>query len=72
MGTYNTENYHEQGGSIFVVGGDLKVKGKLYLGETEMKQAAAVAEAAGSNVTKAEFKALLDALKAAGIMAASS
>lgn len=36
-----------------------------------VKQAAAVAGAAGSNVTKAEFKALLDALKAAGIMAES-
>ena len=32
-------------------------------------QAALVAEAAGENVTKAEFKALLDALKAAGQMA---
>lgn len=36
-----------------------------------VKQAAAVAEAAGENVTKEEFKALLDALKAAGIMASS-
>lgn len=34
-----------------------------------VKQAALVAEAAGENVTKAEFKALLDSLKAAGIMA---
>lgn len=34
-----------------------------------VKQSALVAEAAGENVTKAEFKALLDALKAAGIMA---
>ena len=34
-----------------------------------VKQAALVAEAAGENVTKAEFKALLDALKAAGQMA---
>ena len=34
-----------------------------------VKQAAAVAEAAGENVTKAEFKALLDAMKAAGLMA---
>lgn len=34
-----------------------------------VKQAALVAEAAGESVTKAEFKALLDALKAAGIMA---
>lgn len=36
-----------------------------------VKQAALVAEAAGENVTKAEFKALLDTLKAAGIMARS-
>ena len=36
-----------------------------------VKQAAAVAEAAGETVTKEEFKALLDALKAAGIMASS-
>ena len=34
-----------------------------------VKQAALVAEAAGENVTKAEFKALLDALKEAGQMA---
>lgn len=34
-----------------------------------VKQAELVAEAAGENVTKAEFKALLDALKNAGIMA---
>lgn len=34
-----------------------------------VKQAALVAEAAGENVTKAEFKSLLDALKAAGQMA---
>lgn len=34
-----------------------------------VKQAALVAEAARENVTKAEFKALLDALKAAGQMA---
>lgn len=36
-----------------------------------VKQAAKVDEAAGDNVTKAEFKALLDSLKAAGIMANS-
>lgn len=34
-----------------------------------VKQAATVAEAAGENVTAAEFKALLDALKNAGIIA---
>lgn len=36
-----------------------------------VKQSTLVPEAAGENVTKAEFKALLDALKAAGIMATS-
>ena len=34
-----------------------------------VKQATSVPEASGENVTKAEFKALLDALKTAGIMA---
>lgn len=37
-----------------------------------VKQSAAVAEAAGANPTAAEFKALLDALKAAGIMASGA
>lgn len=36
-----------------------------------VKQAALVPEAAGENVTKVEFKALLDSLKAAGQMASS-
>ena len=36
-----------------------------------VKMAAKVNEAAGSNPTAAEFKALLDALKAAGIMSGS-
>lgn len=36
-----------------------------------VRQATLVAEAAGENVTKAEFKALLDELKAAGIMAST-
>lgn len=36
-----------------------------------VRQATLVAEVAGENVTKAEFKALLDALKAAGIMAST-
>lgn len=36
-----------------------------------VKQAAAVSEAAGEAPTAAEFKALLDALKDAGIMASS-
>lgn len=45
--------------------GELKVNGK------EMKQGEAVADAAGSAPTAAEFKALLDALRDAGIIAES-
>lgn len=36
-----------------------------------VKMAELVAEASGSNVTQAEFKALLDALKAAGLMSST-
>ena len=36
-----------------------------------VKQAAHVASAAGENVTKAEFEALLDALEAAGVVASA-
>ena len=59
------------------VTGDLKAGGTVNLpAATEskagaVKMAAKVDEAAGDNPTAAEFKALLDALKAAGIMAAS-
>lgn len=61
--SYNTPNYTEQGGETTVIGGKLIYKG------VEMKRAANVAEAAGATPTAAEFKALLDALKAAGLMA---
>lgn len=53
------------GGSSYV----LPAATKTALGG--VKQSAVVAEAAGESVTAAEFKALLDALKAAGIMANS-
>ena len=36
----------------------------------KVKPAAAIPEAAGDTVTKAEFKALLDSLKASGVMKA--
>ena len=48
------------------VTGDLKVNGK------SMEQGVAVADAAGSAPTAAEFKALLDSLRAAGIIATST
>lgn len=81
----NVKNYTEQGGDKTVIGGDLEVvaggketvrgeliiaaSGKLKFGVNEFKRAAAVPEAAGEAPTAAEFKALLDALKAAGLMA---
>ena len=40
-------------------------------GASKMSQAEAVPEAAAEQVTQAEFKALLDSLKAAGIMKSS-
>ena len=63
-----------------LVDGDLEVSGSVSLGSSgslpaataakagAVKMAASVAEAAGDNPTAAEFKALLDALKTAGIM----
>ena len=47
------------------VTGELKVNGKA------MEQGAAVEDAAGSAPTAAEFKALLDSLRDAGIIAES-
>lgn len=61
--SYNTKNYTEQGGEKTVIGGSLIYKG------VEIKRMTKVPEAAGANPTAAEFKALLDALKAAGLMA---
>lgn len=60
---YNVKNYTEQGGEKTVVSGTLIYK------DVEIKRMTKVSEAAGANPTAAEFKALLDALKAAGLMA---
>lgn len=62
--SYNTLNYTEQGGETTVIGGKL-----IYQG-VEIKRMTKVPEAAGDTPTAAEFKALLDALIAAGLMAA--
>lgn len=59
------------GGSPGEIPGDKNADVIQYMAEHwNVKQAAAVPEAAGETVTQAEFKALLDALKAAGVMAA--
>lgn len=69
----NVKNYTEQGGEKTVIGGELVIAsgGKLKLGDTELKRGAAVADAAGSAPTAAEFKALLDSLRAAGVIAST-
>ena len=59
------------------VTGDLQLEGTAAIPSATktsagaVKMAAKVSEAAGSAPTAAEFKALLDALKAAGIMSAT-
>ena len=50
------------------VTGELKAK-SISVDGAEMTQGAAVADAAGSAPTAAEFKALLDSLRNAGIIA---
>lgn len=78
--SYNTKNYTEQGGEKTVINGTLAfgasaaVTGLPAATATVrggVKQAAIVAEAAGGTPTAAEFKALLDSLKTAGVMASS-
>ena len=61
--SYNVANYTEQGGAVTVINGTLKLNGASF------GQAAKVSYAAGSAPTAAEFKALIDALIAAGLMA---
>lgn len=77
--SYVCKNYTEQGGEKTVIGGTLEIAagGSVTgLGATTskaglVKQAVAVADAAGSAPTAAEFKALLDALRTAGVLATS-
>ena len=67
----NVLNYTEQGGATTVIGGTLNVTGTLKLNGATIAQANAVADAAGDAPTAAEFKALLDSLRAAGILKTS-
>jgi len=69
--SYNVANYTEQGGAKTVIGGTLEAA-SLKLNGVTITQAANVPTAAGAAPTAAEFKALLDALIAAGLMAAPS
>lgn len=65
----NVKNYTEQGGEKTVIGGTLEVTGTFKVNGAEIAQGAAVADAAGAAPTAAEFKALLDSLRAAGLIA---
>jgi len=67
----NVLNYTEQGGATTVIGGTLNVTGTLKLNGATIAQANAVPDAAGDAPTAAEFKALLDSLRAAGILKTS-
>ena len=77
----NAKNYTEQGGEKTVIGGTLEFKdGATVTGlpaaaanaRGGVKQGAAVADAAGGAPTAAEFKALLDSLRAAGVIATAA
>jgi len=82
MAQFNGKNYSTDGGDTWVVGGKLVIADgadfevTLDAATTEaagvVKQGAAVADAAGSAPTAAEFKALLDSLRTAGIIATST
>lgn len=50
---------------------NLEVTGELKVNGATIEQGAAVADAAGSAPTAAEFKALLDSLRTAGIIAST-
>lgn len=51
---------------------NLEVTGELKINGKAIEQGEAVADAAGSAPTAAEFKALLDSLRTAGIIATST
>jgi hypothetical protein len=65
--SYNTLNYEQQGGDVWVVGGDLNIAtgGKLKANGT---QAAAIANAVGGDEV-AKINAILAALRGVGIIA---
>ena len=64
---YNTKNYTEQGGDKTVIGGILEIKeDAILLGFPQAENQAASTET--TNPTVAEFNALINKLKAAGLM----
>lgn len=72
--TYTTKNYQEQGGDKWVIGGELKILPEAKV--TGLPDAFVPAENQPNSTAttiaalRADFNALLDKLKAAGLMAA--
>ena len=80
MAQFNGKNYMTDGGDKLVIGGTLECAEGAVVSLPDasatvkgvVKQGVAVADAAGSAPTAAEFKALLDSLRTAGIIATST
>ncbi len=63
----NCKNYKDQNGDRLVIGGTIVIKDGAKI--EGLPQGVAVADAASTAPTAAEFKALLDSLRDAGIIA---
>lgn len=68
---WNGKNYMTDGGDTLHIGGKLEVANDATVTGI-VPQGVAVADAAGAAPTAAEFKALLDSLRGAGLIATSS
>ncbi len=69
-----TKNYHQDGGDVFVVGGEIQVvdEGKVTFDGAEFKPAANQPDSTAGTIDdlKTDFNSLLSKLKASGLMKA--
>lgn len=69
---YNTKNYTEQGGEKTIIGGELNIteEGKLSFDDVELKPAQAQNLSTAETIEElvADFNALIQKLKVAGLM----
>lgn len=67
-----TKNYHEDGGDVFVVGGEIRVvdAGKVTFNGNELKPSENQTDSTAGTIAelRTDFNALLAKLKAAGLM----
>lgn len=68
--SYNTKNYAEQGGDKLVIGGELEIREDAVVTGLPMIENQPNSAAEDVEGLVADFNALLEKLKAAGIMAA--